>query len=114
MDRRLLLVLFAGLATVNVIDTLEIRIPDVVTPISGIVNRITNTTFGIVRGGINIFSRTVERIITTFGKVEDRLRELLEEFRRQIVRGIPELSIPILDPLHIDKIDFDIVHEAAG
>jgi hypothetical protein len=41
-----LLVLFAGLATVNVIDTLEIRIPDVVTPISGIVNRITNTTFG--------------------------------------------------------------------
>ncbi|RZB40572.1 uncharacterized protein BDFB_008715, partial [Asbolus verrucosus] len=68
----------------------------------------------LVRGGISIFSRAVERIITTFGRVEDRLRELLEEFRRQIVRGIPELSIPILDPLHIDRIDFDIIHEAAA
>ncbi|KYB29376.1 uncharacterized protein LOC100142563 [Tribolium castaneum] len=107
MDTRIFLVLTVLFYCVN---TLEVVAPS----ISSIVNRITNTTFGIVRGGISIFSRTVERIITTFGRVEDRLRELLEEFRRQIVRGIPELSIPILDPLHVDKIEFNVVHEAAG
>ncbi|XP_044258470.1 uncharacterized protein LOC123007305 [Tribolium madens] len=109
MDTRIFLVLSVGLVFTQV-NTLEVVAPS----ISSIVNRITNTTFGIVRGGISIFSRTVERIITTFGRVEDRLRELLEEFRRQIVRGIPELSIPILDPLHVDKIEFNVVHEAAG
>ncbi|KAJ3650314.1 hypothetical protein Zmor_022009 [Zophobas morio] len=112
MERPLLVMVFVGLCCAEV-TALEIKIPQVPS-ISTIVNRITNTTFGIVRGGINAVSRTVDRIIDTFGRVEDRLRHLLEEFRKLILRGIPELSIPILDPLHIEKIEFDVVHDAAG
>lgn len=68
---------------------------------------------GIIRGSVNIFVRTVDRIINTFGRIEDRLRALLEEFRKQLIKGIPELNIPVLDPLHIDKIEFDVNQDAA-
>lgn len=87
----------------------DIRIPRV----ADILNRVSNTTFGIIRGSVNFVGRAVDRVINTFGRVEDRLRALLEEFRGIILRGIPELNIPVLDPLHINKIDFDVNHEAA-
>ncbi|KAG5887584.1 hypothetical protein JTB14_009991 [Gonioctena quinquepunctata] len=80
---------------------------------STFLNRITNTTFDIIRSGINIFGQAVDRIINTFARIEDRLRALLELFRKQLIKGVPELSIPILDPLHINKIEFDVNHEAA-
>nr|CAH7737313.1 unnamed protein product [Callosobruchus chinensis] len=80
---------------------------------STFLNRITNTTFDIIRGGVNIFGKTIDRIINTFVRIEDRLRALLELFRKQLIKGVPELNIPILDPLHINKIDFDLNHEAA-
>ncbi|KAL3276714.1 hypothetical protein HHI36_012084 [Cryptolaemus montrouzieri] len=67
---------------------------------------------GLVKGGLGFFSRTVDSIISTFNRVEDRLRELLEELRKVIVKGIPEFNIPILDPLHIDRVDFQIKHES--
>ncbi|XP_050308931.1 uncharacterized protein LOC126745225 [Anthonomus grandis grandis] len=87
----------------------DVRIPRV----ADILNRVSNTTFDIIRGGVNFIGRAVDRVITTFGRVEDRLRALLEEFRGIILSGIPELNIPVLDPLHINKVDFDINHEAA-
>jgi len=93
----------------NAQGSFELQLPS----LGGLVTRITDTTFGLVRGGITIFSKTIERIINRFSRVEDRLRELLEEFRKLIVRGIPEFNIPILDPLHVDKIDFNIAHESA-
>ncbi|KAH1022454.1 hypothetical protein HUJ04_011853 [Dendroctonus ponderosae] len=87
----------------------DIRVPQV----ADILNRVSNTTFGIIRGSINFVGRAVDRVINTFGRVEDRLRALLEEFRGIILRGIPELNIPVLDPLHVNKVDFDVNHEAA-
>lgn len=87
----------------------EIRAPK----ITEFLNRITNTTFDLIRGGVNIFGRAVERVINTFGTIEDRLRALIELFRKQLIKGIPELNIPILDPLHINKIEFDLNHESA-
>ncbi|KAJ8970388.1 hypothetical protein NQ314_001256, partial [Rhamnusium bicolor] len=81
--------------------------------ISDFLNRITNTTFDIIRGGVNIFGRAVDRVINTFVRIEDRLRALLELFRKQLIKGIPELNIPVLDPLHINKIEFDVNHESA-
>lgn len=68
---------------------------------------------GIIRGGVNIFAKAVDRVVNTFGRIEDRLRALLELFRKQLLKGIPELNIPILDPLHINKIDFDVNHDSA-
>ncbi|KAJ8976123.1 hypothetical protein NQ317_019388, partial [Molorchus minor] len=53
-------------------------------------------------------------IINSFGRIEDRLRALLELFRKQLIKGVPELNIPILDPLHINKIEFDVNHQAAN
>ncbi|XP_044757551.1 uncharacterized protein LOC123315769 [Coccinella septempunctata] len=111
MNRKLLLFLFVSFGCIYVDGTLEIKLPP--GPFN-FVTRITNTTFGLVRGGLGLFSRTVDRVINTFTRVEDRLRELLEEFRKQIVRGIPELHIPILDPLHIDNVEFKIKHESGN
>lgn len=87
----------------------DVRVPRV----ADILYRVSNTTFGLIRGSVNFVGRAVDRVINTFGRVEDRLRALLEEFRGLILRGIPELNIPVLDPLHINKIDFDVNHEAA-
>ncbi|KAJ8942254.1 hypothetical protein NQ318_003101, partial [Aromia moschata] len=67
----------------------------------------------LIRGGVNIFGKAVERVINTFGRIEDRLRALLEIFRKQLIKGVPELNIPVLDPLHINKIDFDVNHQSA-
>ncbi|KAK9881017.1 hypothetical protein WA026_014360 [Henosepilachna vigintioctopunctata] len=110
MNRKLLSLLFVCVAFVYVDSTLELRLPTG-SPFN-FVTRITNTTFGLVRGGIGLFSRTLDRIINTFNRVEDRLRELFEEFRKQIVQGIPEFNVPILDPLHIDNVQFQIKHES--
>ncbi|XP_030751560.1 uncharacterized protein LOC115879062 [Sitophilus oryzae] len=88
---------------------LDIRVPRV----ADFLNRVSNTTFGIIRGGVNLVGRAVDRVINTFGRVEDRLRALLEEFRGIILRGIPELNIPVLDPLHVNRINFDVNHDAA-
>ncbi|CAH0559419.1 unnamed protein product [Brassicogethes aeneus] len=75
--------------------------------------RLTNNTLDLIRGGVNLFSSTIDRIINTFGRVEDRLSALLNEFRNRILHGIPEFNIPILDPLHIKNIEFDVSHDAA-
>ncbi|KAG5887582.1 hypothetical protein JTB14_009990 [Gonioctena quinquepunctata] len=66
-----------------------------------------------IRSGINIFGQAVDRIINTFASIEDRIRALLEFFRKQLLRGVPKLGIPIMDPLYINKIELDINHEAA-
>lgn len=68
---------------------------------------------GLIRGSVNFVGRAVDRVINTFGRVEDRLRALLEEFRGIILRGIPELNIPVLDPLHVNKVEFDVNHDSA-
>ncbi|KAF7278881.1 uncharacterized protein LOC143191649 [Rhynchophorus ferrugineus] len=87
----------------------DIRVPRV----ADFLNRVSNTTFGIIRGGVNLVGLAADRVINTFGRVEDRLRALLEEFRGVILRGIPELNIPVLDPLHVNRINFDVNQDAA-
>ncbi|XP_060524131.1 uncharacterized protein LOC132700668 [Cylas formicarius] len=111
MTKKLSVLLFVCLSCVGAYGALEfdLRVPRV----ADILNRVSNTTFVIIRGGVNFIGRTVDRVITTFGRVEDRLRALLEEFRGILLRGIPELGIPVLDPLHINKIEFDVNHDAA-
>ncbi|KAJ8921985.1 hypothetical protein NQ315_008622 [Exocentrus adspersus] len=111
MTRKLSILLCTALSfwVVNGQLAVEIRAPR----ISEFLNRITNTTFGIIRGGVNIFGKAVDRVVNTFGRIEDRLRALLELFRKQLIKGIPELNIPILDPLHINKIEFDVNHDSA-
>ncbi|XP_066138148.1 uncharacterized protein [Euwallacea fornicatus] len=86
----------------------DIKVPRV----ADILNRVSYTTFGIIRGSVNLVGRAVDRVINTFGRVEDRLRALLEEFRGIILRGIPELNIPVLDPLHVNKVEFDVNHDS--
>ncbi|CAH1105267.1 unnamed protein product [Psylliodes chrysocephalus] len=76
-------------------------------------NRITNTTFDLIKTGLNVFGQTVEKIIDTFSRIEDRLSALVELIRNQLIKGVPELSIPVLDPLHINKLEFDVRHDAA-
>ncbi|CAH1183260.1 unnamed protein product [Phaedon cochleariae] len=82
--------------------------------ISRFLNRVTNTTFGLIRTGVDIFGNTIERITNSFATIEERLRAILELVRKQLIKGVPELSIPVLDPLHIDKIEFNVNHEAAN
>ncbi|KAG5864374.1 hypothetical protein JTB14_021704 [Gonioctena quinquepunctata] len=66
-----------------------------------------------IHSGINIFGQAVDHIINTFASIEDRIRALLEFFRKQLLKGVPKLGIPIMDPLYINKIELDINHEAA-
>ncbi|XP_057672439.1 uncharacterized protein LOC130903982 [Diorhabda carinulata] len=101
--------IFAGILLVDSQFNVEIQEPK----LTSFLNRITNTTFDLIRSGINVFGNTIETIITTFSKIEDRLSALVELIRSQLIKGVPELSIPILDPLHVNKIEFDVRHEAA-
>lgn len=43
--------------------------------------------------------------------VTDRIKRLLEEFRRYMITGIPEIGLPILDPLSIERIDINITSD---
>lgn len=113
MQRKLLFLVFVFSVTCALRDvngTLEVKLPN--GTLFNLVGKLTSTTFGIVRGGFGIFNRTLDRVINTFNRVEDRLSELLEEFRTFLVKGIPEFNIPILDPLHIDNIQFNIQQES--
>lgn len=47
------------------------------------------------------------------GSASDKIRDLLEEFRKTMMNGIPELGIPILEPLTIDRLDLNVSHEIA-
>ncbi|XP_019869709.1 uncharacterized protein LOC109598275 [Aethina tumida] len=109
MEQKGLLVLLIIVTGVVVQGQLTFRAPR----ISQFFDRVSNATYDIIRGGVNLFSRTTDRIINTFASVEDRLEALLNEFRKRILQGIPEFNIPVLDPLHINRIDFDVVHDAA-
>lgn len=55
-----------------------------------------------------MISNTMTSIITGAGSVTDKIIRLLEEFRKTMIRGIPELGIPILEPLTINRIDVNI------
>ncbi|XP_017779581.1 PREDICTED: uncharacterized protein LOC108564893 [Nicrophorus vespilloides] len=81
-------------------------------PLGRVVNGIADTTVGVVRGGFQLLNATVSTVITSAGSVTDRIRRLLEEFRKRMNIGIPELGLPILDPLTIDRLDIDFEHEA--
>lgn len=89
-------------------EDVEFRMPR----LTSLIGRLSNTTFGLIRGGVTLFARTIDRIVNTFGRIEDRIRALLEELRKRILRGIPELNIPILDPLHINRVDFDVQQQS--
>ncbi|CAG9853947.1 unnamed protein product [Phyllotreta striolata] len=90
--------------------SVEIKEPRLTT----FLNRITNTTFDLIKSGINVFGQTIDKIIETFSRIEDRLSALVELIRSQLIKGVPELSIPVLDPLHINKLEFDVRHDAAN
>lgn len=68
---------------------------------------------GVVRGGINAMGGTFLRIINRVGRATDKVSDLLEEIRKYMPIGIPELGIPRLEPLTVDKLEFDINHEVA-
>lgn len=65
---------------------------------------------GVVREGINVLNATVSNIMTRVGGVSERIRALIEEFRQRMMMGIPELGVPILEPLTINKIILNISH----
>lgn len=67
---------------------------------------------GVVREGISVLNATVSNIMNRVGGVSDRLRALIEEFRQHMMMGIPELGVPILEPLTINKIILNISHNA--
>ncbi|KRT85933.1 hemolymph juvenile hormone-binding protein, partial [Oryctes borbonicus] len=66
---------------------------------------------GVVRGGLDAFEATITGIMDSAANVTDRIRRLLEEFRRYMITGIPEIGLPILDPLSIERIDLNITNE---
>lgn len=68
---------------------------------------------GAVRYGLNAINSTIGSILNRVGSASDKIRDLLEEFRKSMMRGIPELGIPILEPLTIDRIDLNVSHEIA-
>ncbi|XP_025830697.1 uncharacterized protein LOC112904584 [Agrilus planipennis] len=81
-------------------------------------DKIANTTIdvvtgvtGVVNGGVSIVTNTILRIINGAGTATEKIINLLEEFRKRMVMGIPELGIPILEPLTIEFIDLNITHE---
>lgn len=80
-------------------------------PIGRVLNGLSDTTFGMVRGGIDFLNTTVSRIVTGAGTVTERIRYLLEELRQRMNIGIPELGLPILDPLTIARLDINFTHE---
>ncbi|XP_065169521.1 uncharacterized protein [Atheta coriaria] len=80
-------------------------------PIERLANGIADTTFGVVRGSYNLISQTVTNVISSATSVTERVRRLLEEFRRRMGIGIPELGLPILDPLTIERLDIDFAHD---
>ena len=66
----------------------------------------------MVRGGINALDATISKIMNGALSVTDEVTNLLEELRKYMLTGVPELGLPILDPLTITKIDINITHEA--
>ncbi|XP_022905917.1 uncharacterized protein [Onthophagus taurus] len=76
-----------------------------------LIRRVTSSTIGVVRTGLNVFDTTLTTVVNGAMTVTDRIRKLLEEFRKYMVTGIPELGLPILDPLTIRKIDINITHK---
>ncbi|KAF5301554.1 hypothetical protein FQR65_LT08859 [Abscondita terminalis] len=85
------------------------------------ITRLANNTIdvlqgvsGVVQGGIYMISSTINRIINSAGSVRDKITRLLEEFRRYMQKGIPELGIPILEPLLIEKIEIDVGSKNVG
>ncbi|XP_022905916.1 uncharacterized protein [Onthophagus taurus] len=75
------------------------------------INNITDESLSVVRTGLNVFDTTLTTVVNGAMTVTDRIRKLLEEFRKYMVTGIPELGLPILDPLTIRKIDINITHK---
>lgn len=68
---------------------------------------------GAVRNGLSVINSTLGNILNRVGSASDKIRDLLEEFRKVMMKGIPELGIPILEPLTIDRIDLNVSHEIA-
>jgi len=85
---------------------------DLFKSVERVVNGIAGTTVGVVRGGFNIINNSVTNVITSANSVSERIRRLLEEFRQRMLEGIPELGLPILDPLTIQRLDINFKHEA--
>jgi len=93
----------------------------IIPSITTVITRITNNTIdvlhgvsGVVQGGVSMLSSTVNRIIDGASTVRDRVVRLLEEFRKYMQKGIPELGIPILEPLTIDRLEVNIVSPDIG
>ncbi|KAK5650548.1 hypothetical protein RI129_001577 [Pyrocoelia pectoralis] len=75
---------------------------------------VINGVSGVVQGGIHMVSSVVNRIVNSTGTTREKIMRLLEEFRRYMQRGIPELGIPILEPLIIEKIEIGIASKNVG
>ncbi|KAK4883035.1 hypothetical protein RN001_006354 [Aquatica leii] len=69
---------------------------------------------GVVQGGIYMISSTINRIVNSAGTAREKITRLLEEFRRYMQKGIPELGIPILEPLLIEKIEINVGSKNVG
>ncbi|KAL3276713.1 hypothetical protein HHI36_012083 [Cryptolaemus montrouzieri] len=70
--------------------------------------KIEKATTDVINGGIGLYHRTVDKIVFTFRRIEDRIKQCLLELKKRIIRGIPELKIPIMDPFRINKFKFGI------
>nr|CAI5861056.1 unnamed protein product [Callosobruchus analis] len=57
----------------------------------------------IIRGGVNIFGKTIDRIINTFVRIEDRLRALLELFRKQLKGFAEDVTIKHISKFVVDR-----------
>ncbi|KAF2893581.1 hypothetical protein ILUMI_12588, partial [Ignelater luminosus] len=69
---------------------------------------------GVVQGGLNMISSTISRIVDGAGTVRDKVIRILEELRKYMQQGIPELGIPILEPLVIERIELNIASPKIG
>ncbi|KAF5274641.1 hypothetical protein FQA39_LY17157 [Lamprigera yunnana] len=69
---------------------------------------------GVVQGGLHMLISTINRIVNGAGTAREKITRVLEEFRRYMQKGIPELGIPILEPLLIEKISINVGSKNIG
>lgn len=76
-----------------------------------IFNFIFITFLDAVKTALDAVETGLDVAVETKNLVEDRIKDLIEGFRKQMGKGFDALGIPRLDPLEINHLDFQINHQ---
>lgn len=64
-----------------------------------------------VKTALDVVETGLDVAVDTKNYIEDRIKDAIEGFRKQMAAGIEILGIPKLDPLEIHHFDFHVNHD---